>query len=106
MPVRGNNPFAAAASSKGGCLEAFLAAGRAAAIPGAVQAIQVGPYQGLISRGPAPSVTLYVKGPAADGTHDLILVARRLSPAQVVAIAKTGLPATIGPIHLCTRNCG
>jgi hypothetical protein len=106
MPVRGNNPFAAAASSKGGCLEAFLAAGRAAAIPGAVQAIQVGPYQGLISRGPAPSVTLYVKGPAADGTHDLILVARRLSPAQVVAIAKTGLPATIGPIHLCTRDCG
>jgi hypothetical protein len=106
LPVRGINPFAAAASSKGGCLEVFLAAGRAAAIPDTAQATQVGPYHGFVSHGPTDSVTLYVKMPAADNNHDLILVARRLSPAQVVAIARSGLPATIGPIDPCTKNCG
>jgi hypothetical protein len=106
LPTRGRNPFTAAASSKGGCLEAVLAAGPAAVIPDTAQPIQVGPYQGFVSRGPAASVILYVKMPAADGNHDLILLARRLSPAQVVAIATSGLPATIGPIHACTKNCG
>jgi hypothetical protein len=106
LPMRGSNPFTAAASSTGGCLEAVLAAGPAAIIPHSAQPIQVGPYQGFVSRRPAVSVILYVKMPAAGGNHELILVARRLSAAQVVAIATSGLPATIGPIHVCTKNCG
>jgi hypothetical protein len=105
LPTRGSNPFAAAASSEGGCLEVSLAAGPAV-IPDTAQAIQVGPYQGFVSHGPAANLTLYIEMPAADGHHDLILTARKLSQAQVVAIAKSGLPTTIGPIHPCTKNCG
>lgn len=105
LPVHGHNSLAAAASD-GGCLEAFLAAGHAGAVPGTAQAIKVGPFQGFIVRDSGTGVTLYVTVPAAGGPHDLILVARRLSPSQLVAIARSGLPARIGRTRPCTRKCG
>jgi hypothetical protein len=106
IPVVGENSFAAAASTSGGCIEALLAAGDAATVPAGAQSVQVGPYQGFVTLGAATDVVLYVEIPAAEGHHDLVLVANGLTANQVVAIAESGLPSSIGPTTPCTTGCG
>jgi hypothetical protein len=105
-PAQQASRFAAAASAKGGCLEAFLAAGHAGEAPPNAQAVRVGPYRAFAVHGPRSSVRLYVKMPAFDGGHALVLMARRLSLSLVVTIAAAGLPSKIGPRSPCTNGCG
>jgi hypothetical protein len=52
------------------------------------------------------SVTLYVEMPTAAGKQYLLLTATGLSPNQVIAIAKAGLPSSITPVPPCTSDCG
>lgn len=105
-PAQRNGRFAAAASAKSGCIEVFLTAGPAAQIPGNAQAIRIEPYRAFALHGPQSSVRLYVKMPALNGRHALVLVARRLTLSQVVAIATAGLPAKIGSGSPCANGCG
>ena len=106
IPVVGENSFAAAASTRGGCIEALLAAGDAATVPSGAQSVQVGPYQGFVIAGAPTDVVLYVEIPPAERHHDLVLVASGLNADQVVAIAESGLPSSIGPATPCTTGCG
>ena len=106
IPVVGENSFAAAASTRGACIEALLAAGNVATVPAGAQSVQVGPYQGFVTAGAPTDVVLYVEIPAAERHHDLILVASGLNADQVVAIAESGLPSSIGPATPCTSGCG
>jgi hypothetical protein len=104
VPGRGSS--AAAGSASGGCVEIRLALRSTAPIPTRAQSLQVGPYRGFEISGPYMSLVLDVEIPAAQGHHDLVLVARGLSAAQLVAIAKSGLPSSINPTTSCTTGCG
>jgi hypothetical protein len=106
----GQNPYAAAASASGACIEVVLAAGPLATPPSGAQPVQVGPYQGYLVTNPN-SIELYVGLPAAEGQHALILYANGLSPDDLIAVAASGLPPngqgnTTVRSTPCTSNCG
>lgn len=99
------SPTAAAASADGGCIEAVLV-GQQAPMPSGAEAVEVGPYSGFVLTSPSSGVDLYVEIPAFRGHHDLVLAAEGLTADQVVSIAKSGLPSSLGPVESCTTNCG
>ena len=107
IPARpGAGPLGAtAASADGGCIEAVLV-GRDARVPTGAEAVKLGPYTGFVSMSTPPSVDLYVAIPASRGHHGLVLAAEGLTANQLVAIAKSGLPSSLGPVQSCTANCG
>ena len=85
LPMAGSDPFAAAASARGGCIEAELAIG-SCAVPANARMIQIGPYQGFLSTGASSRVDVYVEIPTASGDHDLILTSTRRTSADGVLI--------------------
>jgi hypothetical protein len=104
MTVLGH--FVVAASTDGGCVQAELAT--PAGVAADARPIQVGAYQGFISSTAPTSETLYVAIAAIGGNHYLVLSATGLSPAQLIAIATTGLPRfpiAAQPTQPCTANC-
>ena len=117
VPSLGPDPFASAASADGGCIEAVLVAGLPAHVPAPATPVTVGPYKGFIvslsaippaAQGVAKAerVDLYVQIPAAGGHHYFVLLSRGLDSDQLVAVAKSGLPKSIGSVGTCTANCG
>jgi hypothetical protein len=103
IPLEGNDPFAAAGSADGGCIEVGLTAGT---ITGDPQPVEVGPYQGFLTSDGTTDVTLYVEMPTAAGKQYLMLTATGLSSSQIIAIAKAGLPSSIAPVPPCVSACG
>jgi hypothetical protein len=104
------NSMKAAASAAGGCLQVALIAGASAVPPGVqtspgAQAVAVGAYSGVVASRTS-GVVLYVKIPAADGDHYLVLVGQGLTADQLIAIAESGLPTSVPPTQTCTTNCG
>jgi hypothetical protein len=112
-------PFAAAASSDGGCFEALLASH--ASIPSDTDSVNVGQYQGSVITDESTGVTtLYVTVPADHffanpetvngepiSTIDVVLTAKGLSADEVESIAEAGIPtAAIPSGPPCTGNCG
>ncbi len=95
-----------ARSTDGGRVAAFLAAGDAAQPPHGAQPVQVGLYKGYVVTGTRSGVVLFVEIPAAEGDHALVVVANGLTPDQVVAIAESGLPSSIGAPTPCNSGCG
>jgi hypothetical protein len=102
----GSDPFASAASSEGGCIEAVLAAGPPATSSASATPVAVGPYKGFVVLVSSTATDLYVEIPAASAHHDLILFGKGLSPEQLVAIARSGLPKSIGKLQTCVADCG
>jgi hypothetical protein len=98
-PIRGGlapsatvgSKFAAGASAHGGCVEAALFSGKLT-LPGTASAVRVGNHQGYVMAQPAEHrIALYVSIPAAGGGHWLVITAKDLSRAEVVAIAARAL---------------
>jgi hypothetical protein len=89
------NGFAAAASADGGCVEAALLI-RAEEAPAGAEPIGVGRYQGYyVSPDSSAESTLYVELPNATGDGHpayLVLYAKGLTEAQLVAVAQSGVP--------------
>jgi hypothetical protein len=106
IPIEGSDPFASAASSEGGCIEAALAAGSRATIPSSAAPVAVGPYKGFVMSVSSTVTYLYVEIPSASGHHYLIVVSKGLHPQQLVAVAASGLPKSIGKLQTCAANCG
>jgi hypothetical protein len=93
--------FAAAASADGGCVElVYLVAAdwlqAHGLMPDAADAVDVGRYKGYFvpPQGSGKESTLYVNLPGADGRRVvfLVLLSRRLTEAQLIAVAESGLP--------------
>lgn len=112
-------PFAAAASSDGGCFEALLASH--ASIPSDTDSVNFGQYQGSVITDESTGVTtLYVTVPADHffahletvngepiSTIDVVLMAKGLSADEVESIAEAGIPtAPIPSGPPCTGDCG
>ena len=81
----------AAASAEGGCLDVTLMAG-SSLVPPDAQAVVVGPFNGFLMAQGSERETLYLGIPVADGDHYLVLAAQGLTPAQLLAVARSGLP--------------
>ncbi len=64
--------------------------------------LEVGPYSGFVSANAPSSVDLF----AFRGHHYLVLAADGLIAAQLVAIAKSGLPSSLGSEQSGSANCG
>jgi hypothetical protein len=103
-PITVLGSFQAAASAAGGCLEATLV-GADNGPSADAQQVNVGAYAGYVETAGTRAV-LYVRIPAAAGHHWLLLIANRVTPRQLIAIAKAGLPASIGPTTQCSSGCG
>lgn len=92
--------FSAAASADGGCVEAFfLISTRGSAVPAGATPVDVGAYQGyLVAPDSSRRTTLYVELPIPGGAdikwQAVLLESQGLTSDQLVAIAKSGLPAT------------
>ena len=91
--------FSAAASAQGGCVEAFfLISTKGSAVPAGATPVDVGAYQGyLAAAAPPQPMTLYVVLPPLQGEFNwqaVLLQSQGLTSDQLVAVAKSGLPAT------------
>lgn len=105
VPVEGSGGAATAAGA-GGCVEVELAGGPAAAVPSGAAPVAVGPYDGFLVTEASSRYVLYVEIPAASGDHALVLASVGISAGQLVAIAESGLPGSVGTPQPCTRGCG
>lgn len=81
----------AAAAAEGGCLNVTLTAGSPPIPPGA-EAVVVGPFNGFLVSAGAGEQTLYLEIPVASGGNYLVLSAQGLTPAQLLAVARSGFP--------------
>jgi hypothetical protein len=94
----------AAASATGGCIGAAILA-RSWTPPPDAQAVSVGSYDGFFVPGD-PQEALFVRIPATGGDHYLVISAERLAAQQLIAIAESGLPSSLGPTQTCMAGCG
>jgi len=95
--VVGVQGFAAAASADGGCVEAFIMmSANGSAVPAGATPVTIGAYQAYLETADSSGrMRLYVQLP--DLGHDwqaVVLFATGLTSDQLVAVAKSGLPAT------------
>jgi len=81
----------AAASAEGGCLDVTLMAGASLVPPGA-EAVVVGPFNGFLVAEASDQETLYLEIPVANGDRYLVLSAQGMTPAQLLAVARSGFP--------------
>jgi hypothetical protein len=96
-PADAGNGFSAAASADGGCVEAFyVISSTGSAVPPGATAVSVGAYQGyLVSRDGQDASSLYVVLPGLGKYWQAALLdAKGLTADQLVAVAKSGLPAS------------
>ena len=94
-PSAAGNGFAAAASADGGCVEAFYVISTSgSAIPQGATPVDVGSYQGyVVAQDGADDSALYVVLPGPGKYWQaLLLSAKGLTEAQLVAVAQSGLP--------------
>jgi len=107
LPMKGSTEFAAAASADGGCIEVRLVAGATATPPTGAKVESVRVYEAFLTTQGPSTETLYVEIPAAVGLHALVLVASGISAGQLVAIANSGLPTSVGSTRVCLNGgCG
>lgn len=86
IPVVGGSSYASAASSDGGCVEAFIGQGYS---PSA-QSVQVGSYNGFLwSMG--GELALYVVLPPSVSDLGLVLLSHGLSAGELEQVAESGL---------------
>lgn len=111
--------YAASAAAGGSCLGAWL--GGTAPVPIGSKAVTVGTYQGALATDQATgfstlSVTipadLYLHLVSSNGATDpsatlnLVLSAKGLSTAELVAIAASGIPTHVASFGTCNADCG
>jgi hypothetical protein len=83
--------YAAGAAAQGGCVEAVLSAASLTP-PSWASPVQVGHYQGFVMSQPAEHrIALYVDISSTQRYHWLVITAKNLSQAQVIAIAAKAL---------------
>lgn len=103
-PVTVLGGFQAAGSAAGGCVQAALASSKNTTVANA-QAVAVGPYSGYLQN-VDEQLVLHVEIPTAQGNDWLLLTAEKLTAQQLVQIAASGLPSSIGSSTGCTNGCG
>jgi hypothetical protein len=111
--------YTASAAAGGRCLSTWLGASGPA--PSGSAAVTVGAYQGALATDRVTGFsTLYVTIPAdlylhvvsstgganASATLDLVLSAKGLSTAELVAIAASGIPTHAASFGTCNSDCG
>ena len=97
-PVTPVQSLEIAGSAAGGCIEGEVLSGTDV-VPPSASAVQVGSYDGFQATTAAGNPILYVAIPPATAPGEdayLVLTATGLTPAELVAVAASGLPAQPG----------